>query len=219
MSEKLRACGAESSVYLGSDGRRNRRWQRSCKSCGRSFTATASNVYYCAECGRQRQARRKRERERRIRGTKGVYLGKTAGKRTWKRKCRNCGKTFRTTGSHKFYCDECQNFRYNCQANKKVLGTFGLNYLELYNGRVRGAVLLEKRIAINSRRYYRIAGRWYASKGYEYNVSYLIATYLATYEKIYCDECGAEITIARENQIYTTRELCCKTCGLVYQLA
>ena len=201
-------------MYLGLDSQGKRRWKRKCRNCGKTFITEAGNVFRCGQCQRESVKLRKREYYRKIRNTKGLYLGVIEGKRTWQRNCRNCGEAFITRGSHKFYCDECQNYRYNCQANKKVMGTFGLNYLELYNGRVRGAVLLEKGIAINSRRYYRIRGRWYASKGYEYAVSYLIATY----EKNYCDECGAEITIARENEIYTATELCCKSCGLVYQL-
>ena len=156
-----------------------------------------------------------------------------SGDRAWKLNCRKCGKPFIATGPKSKHCRECQRVRdllskrrKNQRYRRKVrydeirmvrIGTFGEKYLELYRGRIRGAVLLEKRIAINSRHYYRIGGQWYASKGYVeyYGVSYLMAT---CKKKIYCDECGAEITIARENDIYTATELCCKSCGLVYEL-
>ena len=204
-------CRAE---YLGLDDQGHRHWKRYCGKCGKAFVSRATNAFYCRECQRERLKLRKREFYRILRNTKGLYLGVIEGRRTWKRECRKCGKTFKTTGSHKFYCDECQNCRYNLQADKKIMGTFGLKYLELYGGRIRGAVMLEKGMAINSRRYYRIAGLWEASKGFDCEVNDLI-----TICKENCSECGAEMTIARENGYYTIpAELCCTSCGLVCEI-
>jgi len=32
----------------------------------------------------------------------------------------------------------------------------------------------------------------------------------------FCPECGGRIVLARENEYYTATELCCSSCGLVY---
>ena len=55
---------------------------------------------------------------------------------------------------------------------------------------------------------------WYVAE-FDYLVDYLVFN-----GKVYCGECGSPIIIARENEHYTIpTEPCCKSCGLVYQLA
>lgn len=97
------------------------------------------------------------------------------------------------------------------------LGTFdNKEYLEILdNGRVFGALLLQKGISINSK------GR-FTKQGYMKRSAYLGVDrrILRVEGKIYCGECGADVIKATQNSSnYTIPvELCCKNCGLVYEL-
>ena len=160
--------------------------------------------------------------------------------------CWKCGKPFTTRSPKARYCRECQRvrdilkrreaslrcFRRQMNSGKvDMRGTFGKRYLEIVNGRVSGAVLLE------DRRYIRIYGvhTLPACKGsppVEYEANYMmisrlviplriayIIIYLIKKRKIVCSECGSQITVARENEAYTIpAEICCKSCGLVYEI-
>jgi len=98
------------------------------------------------------------------------------------------------------------------------LGTFdSKEYLEILdNGRVFGALLLQKGISINSK------GRFTKQGSVERSAYLGIDRRILRMDdgNIYCDECGAEIMLARKNHTnYTIPiELCCRSCGLVYEL-
>ena len=145
--------------------------------------------------------------------------------RLFHRRC-SCGRTFKTRSPNGRFCQRCSaanrrllRRKHNRMRNEKK-GTFRKNYLDITSdGRVRGAVMLERGITPN------ITGIFTGSKrllqrflccvdGFEYLVEYLIIN-----GGIYCGECGSPIIIARENEHYTIpTEPCCKSCGLVYQL-
>ncbi|NVM26908.1 MAG: hypothetical protein HWN70_13460 [Desulfobacterales bacterium] len=100
-----------------------------------------------------------------------------------------------------------------------ILGTFEERYLEIVNSRVRGAVLLEKRRSISIYGVHTLP-QCKGSPPVEYEAIYLITIYLIIWNgKAYCGECGSQLTVARENEHYTIpAEICCKSCGLVYEL-
>ena len=97
------------------------------------------------------------------------------------------------------------------------MGTFdNKEYLEILdNGRIFGALLLQKGISINSK------GR-FTKKGSVERSAYLgiDKRILRVEDKIYCGECGANVIKATQNNSNYTipAELCCKSCGLVYEL-
>lgn len=137
--------------------------------------------------------------------------------RLFHRKC-SCGRTFETRGSKGRFCQRCSRVNRRLQNNrpKRRNGTFRKNYLEISDGRVNGAVLLEKGISINRSHFFSGAKKpkseWFDE--FDYLVDYLIFN-----GKIYCGECCSPIIIARENQHYTVpKEPCCKNCGLIYEL-
>ena len=91
--------------------------------------------------------------------------------------------------------------------------------MKIVNGRVQGAILLEKHVSINAHGFYRLPP--YNGKApFDYEETYVTMIYLIIWNrKIFCGECGSELTVARENEHYTIpAELCCKNCGLVYEL-
>ena len=155
------------------------------------------------------------------------------GAKKWKPykcECKLCGQLFEKRSGNSFHCEKCRRKIYirNRRRSQRLynvkrrnsgrlrrfqLGTFGKKYLQIVDGRVKGAVLLERTISINS------SGFWNGSKYRGCSVcraSYLI---IISKNKVYCPECGAQIIIARENDNYTIHtELCCSKCGLVYEL-
>ena len=154
-----------------------------------------------------------------------------ARNRVFHRKCRKCGITFRTGCTCAYYCPKCQRVRRVYRKRQVGLlsarrrinsgrlyesGTFTCKwYLEIVDGRVRGAVLLENHKAINS------YGRAFkGSAPIEYEATCLITIYLIVWNgKLYCGECGSQLTVARENEHYTIpAEICCRSCGIVYDL-
>ena len=97
------------------------------------------------------------------------------------------------------------------------MGTFdNKEYLEILdNGRVFGALLLEKNISINSK------GRFTKQGSMERSAYLGIDKRILRIDgNIYCGECGAEIILVKTNHSNYTipAELCCKSCGLVYEL-
>ena len=150
------------------------------------------------------------------------------------RNCKKCGKPFTTRSPKAQYCRECQQvrdilkrreaslrcFRRQMTSGKVDLrGTFEERYLEIVNGRVRGAVLLEKRRSISIYGVHTLPP-CRGSPLVEYVASYLAMIYVIIYNgKPYCRECGSQLTVARENEYYTIPvEVCCRSCGLVYDL-
>jgi len=90
-------------------------------------------------------------------------------------------------------------------------GTFGQCYLSSCNGRILGAVLLEKGIGINNFPLYN-GGR---PERCECGSNRLICI---TDHEAFCVECGSRIMLARENEYYSMPlEPVCPSCGLVYQ--
>ena len=155
---------------------------------------------------------------------------KTARDRRFKRSCEKCGKPFITGCPRAYYCPKCQMVR-RVQRKRQVarihaerrinsnvrvgVGTFGEWYLEVIRGRIRGAVLLEDHKSINS--YWR-SFKGSAPADYEAClIIYLIEIILKRRRS--CEECGSELIVARENEVYTIpAEICCQGCGLVYEL-
>jgi len=90
------------------------------------------------------------------------------------------------------------------------IGTFNeKKYLEIVNGRVRGALLLEKGVGINNNHYFSLKDCGCGS------AAYLVAVLGS---QLYCLECGGHIVLARENENYTIPiEVACSKCGLVYE--
>ena len=150
------------------------------------------------------------------------------------RNCRKCGRPFTTGSTRAYYCRDCQRvrdilkrreaslryFRRLRNSGKVCLaGTFGESYLEIVDGRVRGAVLLEKDMSfiICDRSFFKLFP--YSSSPPEYEETSTITIYLILWKrKPYCGECGSELTVARQNEDYTIpAEICCKSCGLVYE--
>ena len=153
------------------------------------------------------------------------------------RNCRKCGKPFSTRGKRSYYCLECQRVRDILTARRKArryyrkmrnsgkpykMGTFEKGYLEVAGGRVRGAILLEKHVSINGRGFYRLHRSPFNGKApFRYEETHVITIYLIIWNrKIFCGECGSQLTVARENEYYTIpAEICCRSCGLVYDFA
>jgi len=149
-----------------------------------------------------------------------------SGDRKFQRKCKKCGSLFTTGNPRVFYCPKCQEKisvekqrRYhkrnrirekNTRKTKRNqrIGTFGKGYLEIVNGRVRGAVLLEKGLSPNgSNSHNDVCGCGSAA--------YLVAV---LGDQLYCLECGGQIILARENENYTMPiEVACSKCGVVYE--
>jgi len=160
-------------------------------------------------------------------------VGTVARNRKLKRICRKCGEPFTTGCSKAHYCRECQRVRrairqrrYARRYERKArnsgkdykAGTFGERYLEIENGRVRGAVLLEEHLSINSYHFYRqpFNGGLFE---FEYETVYLRICLIVWKDKLYCGECGDKVIVARENEQYTIpAEICCRSCGRVYEL-
>ena len=147
--------------------------------------------------------------------------------RVFHRVC-SCGRSFETRSSNGRFCQRCSRInklllRKKWDSQNRKNGTLKKSYLEITpDGRVKGAVLLEKGISINS------SGRFNnpSSSRRWWSIRLLIMRWLNEFDylvfngKIYCGECGSPIIIARENEHYTIpTEPCCKSCGLVYQLA
>lgn len=150
------------------------------------------------------------------------------------RNCRKCGKPF-TTGSPKgYYCRECQRVRDFLRRREAslryfrrlrnsgkvdVVGTFGESYLEVVNGRVRGAVLLKKDVSfiISDRSFFKLFP-YSGSPPIGYDAQYLMIFLIVCERQKVCSDCGSELTVARENGQYTIpAEICCKKCGVVYR--
>jgi len=161
-------------------------------------------------------------------------LRKAVLNRQLKRICRKCGKPFTTGCTKAHYCRECQKIRraisqrrharrYERKARNSgkdyKTGTFGERYLETENGRVRGAVLLEEHLSINSYHFYRQPLNNGNLFEFEYETVYLRIYLIVWKGKLYCGECGDKVIVARENEQYTIpAEICCTSCGLVYEL-
>ena len=151
--------------------------------------------------------------------------------RRLRRICRNCGHPF-TTGSPKgYYCRPCQRVRRALQQRDRArlyerkarnsgkdhrIGTFEGSYLKIVGGRVRGAVLLEMHVSINSHGFYRLAP-FNGRAPFEYEETCIMTIYLTLWKsRPFCSACGSELTVARQNEHYTIpAEICCKSCGLV----
>lgn len=155
------------------------------------------------------------------------------GVRKWKPykcECKLCGQLFEKRCGNSFYCEECRekvnrrNRRrsqrlYNIKrrnsgkGRKFQLGTFGKKYLQIVDGRVKGAVLLEKRISINS------LGFGNGPKQHVCSVCGASSLIIIHNHQGFCSECGARLIVAKEDDNYTIpEELCCSKCGLVYDL-
>ena len=151
-----------------------------------------------------------------------------------KRKCRKCGKPFTTGCPKAHYCRECQRVRDVYRARRKALryerrrknsgkrygqGTFNEKwYLATENGRIRGALLLERHVSINAHGFHRLAP-FNGDPPFEYEAIYLMIIYVkAGRRRLYCGECGSRLMVARETEYYTIpAEVCCQDCGLVYE--
>ena len=149
------------------------------------------------------------------------------------RNCRKCGRPFTTGSTNGHYCRECQKartFLLQRKASRRYerrkrnsakfyeAGTFNEGYLKIVNGRVRGTILLEANISINTYGF----GRMQPFNGrppFESEETCIITIYLIVWKrKPYCGECGSELTVARENGYYTIpAEIVCPSCGLVYE--
>jgi len=154
--------------------------------------------------------------------------------RQWNRICRKCGDPFTTKSPKGYYCRECQRLRRVLQQRSHARryerkkrnsgiakqGTFGKRYLKIEGGRIRGAVLLEEHIGVNSHHFYRQSFKGNGKALFEYEAIYLITIYLVVWKgKVFCGECGSQLTVARENEYYTIPvEVCCRSCGLVFEL-
>ena len=152
--------------------------------------------------------------------------------RKFNRICRKCGDPFTTRSPKGYYCRECQRVRRVLQQRRYARryerkkrnsgiakqGTFGKRYLEVVRGRIRGAMMLEECIGVNSHHFYRQSFNGRAL--FEYEAIYLIRIYLIIWNrKLYCGECGSQLRVARENEYYTIPvEVCCRSCGLVFEL-
>lgn len=218
-----------------------RTWQRQCINCGEAFTAKGANHRYCQPCGIERAKLRNREKARRYweKHRKGAKRRKGKprletgyiGNRVFQRKCRACGETFKTGSGKGYYCAKCQKLRTirlnragakrrgirrRNSGRRNTLGTLGKRHLQVVKGRIYGAQLLEKGREINVEHYF---GRWQGTEGGFYAGSSYYLMRLCK-DKLYCGECGADVIVARRNHTnYTISvELCCKGCGLVYEL-
>jgi len=100
----------------------------------------------------------------------------------------------------------------NSGKNKPSIGTFDeKKYLKVTaEGRIRGAIILEKGISINGSNHY------FSLKNHNCgSAAYLVAV---LGNQLYCLECGGQIVLARENENYTIPiEVACSKCGLVYE--
>ena len=207
---------------------------RYCSACGEERRRQRNREKGKRDYERHREELREKYRKRsgkpRLRTG---YLGlDDQGKRSFERTCRKCGKPYITTGVKARYCLKCQQVRYRDRKLRRMriyntrvrntqklckAGTFdNKEYLQILdNGRIFGALLLQKGISINAR------GR-YTKQGSMERSAYLgiDKRILRIDGNIYCDECGAEILLVRTNHTnYTIPiELCCKSCGLVYEL-
>jgi DNA-directed RNA polymerase subunit RPC12/RpoP len=150
---------------------------------------------------------------------------KTIGRKK-KRVCVDCGATFTTHAHNKIRCNLCQRIREleakksrerlrrsSWKGVKQILGTKGpsVNFRILPNGRVAAAVWLER----NSGKKYK---RMFNGGG-EIRCPECSSTYLMLMDDMepYCIECGGRIVLARENEHFTARDLCCSRCGLLYE--
>jgi len=146
--------------------------------------------------------------------------------RLFHRRC-SCGQTFKTRSPNGRFCQRCShvNLRLSRRIHQRLQnekkGTFRKNYLEVTSdGRVRGAVMLERGIGVNitgifsgSKRLLQRSACFFAD-GFDYLIDYLVLN-----GEIYCGDCGSPVIIARENEHYSIpTEPCCKRCGLVYEL-
>ena len=163
-------------------------FQRKCRSCGETFKTGSAKGYYCRECQKIRTIQLERKRQMTLR-----YVEKHRRRlKIWNMRVRNTKK----------YCK---------------MGTFdNKEYLQIVdNGRVFGALLLQKGISINSK------GRFTKQGWMERSVYVGIDKRILRIDgNVYCGECGADVIKATQNNSNYTipAELCCKSCGLVYEL-
>lgn len=199
-----------------------------CMVCGRRLHVVHTNHLkkhgLTIEQYRSKFPRAKIYSDRYIRSLKKRYC-KTIGRKRVKT-CVNCGAAFATNAPNKFMCDLCQRKhklesgrsrerlrRRSWRGVKQTLGTKGpsVNLTVLPNGRVAAAVWLEKHKGKKHRMMLNGDGRLQCP---DCNSTYLM---FIEYGQPYCMECGGKITLAPENKHYTTTELCCSKCGLVYE--
>ncbi len=164
--------------------------------------------------------------------------------RQFRRNCKNCGIPYTTGCTNVWHCPRCQE-KINRENHRRIqhvmnirsgnsryrpkysVGTFTESYLEVTNGRVMGATLLQKLqkgVSANApcdahqtRQYRQLTPtrgtgqRAFRKRGG--SAGYLI---MAINYRAYCCECGEKVLLARENNHYTFPvELCCSKCGLV----
>ena len=156
--------------------------------------------------------------------------------RLWNRVCRECGDFFTTRSPKGYYCRECQRVRRVLQQRKHArryerkarnsgkdnkLGTFGKRYLEVVDGRIRGAMMLQEHVGVNSHHLYR--QQLNGSPPVEYETTAhlalicLLVRRLCLSRSLICEECKCEVIVARHNEHYTIpTEITCEGCGLVY---
>ncbi|MEM3464192.1 MAG: hypothetical protein QXL91_04950 [Candidatus Bathyarchaeia archaeon] len=163
--------------------------------------------------------------ERYVRSLKRNFW-KGVGKRR-NRRCVECGSKFTTNSPNKVRCDLCQRIhrletlkrrermrRKFRKAQRQILGTKDQSTClkVLPNGRVAGALWLEKRVGGKKVR------RLFNGDG-QIQCSTCESTFLMMIidGQPYCTECGGTIVVARENEHYSATEICCGKCGLVYE--
>lgn len=162
---------------------------------------------------------------------KGVLEPKKYGYVT--KNCIVCGKPFRVKHCNigeTIRCPKCQRLyvrHYKSLYDKKVIRTLGFykgefrhtfdktNDLTVKNGRIKGALWLleEMKKKPNRRRFLKWLDEHKNPK--RFCSGHFIV--IDDNHTPYCAECGGKIVKARENQIYSTTEYACSSCGLVLE--
>lgn len=154
------------------------------------------------------------------------------------KKCLVCGTTLFTWSKKKYCSTRCAQQLYNKRWrennpgkarayqirwwNRNNKGTFSERYLSIRNGRVYGALLLErdKQKRAQSRSHGGFVNPWiahYSGDGdgrCEQCGSEEVIIIIN--HQAYCNECGGKIKLALENEYYSVVEPTCHSCGLVY---
>jgi hypothetical protein len=167
------------------------------------------------------------------------------------KKCLVCGLIFRANNPAKKYCStSCAQKLYNRRWREKNpekarayqirwwnhnnKGTFTPSrYLSIRNGRVVGAVLLErdKQKRARSRSHGGFVNPWIAYYSGDREIYHSdddddnlrcdcgsdVIINIVDHEA-YCSGCGGKISLAFENEYYSVTELTCRRCGLVYTI-
>jgi DNA-directed RNA polymerase subunit RPC12/RpoP len=168
---------------------------KKCLACGLIFETDRDKKYCSARCAHNAGNRRWRAR----------YPEKQRlSSQRWKEK--NPGKA--------------RTYQISWWNNKGNKGTFPERYLSIFNGRVYGAILLERDKRRRARSHGGFVNPWIARYSGDNDgrceecgsdMMIIIGTHQA-----YCNECGSKVVLAIKNQHYSLTEFTCDSCGLVY---